>query len=193
MASDGILEEVFRSIGEYFASNNENIIKGITIGIELETKGRDFYLEKHNQFRIELFQFLADEELRHLRALENVKEIIEGRGRWVEVREVQLKQFGRPDLFKDELTEPRITEDSSCRDTLLAARSVERRSKEFYDRMSEKVKDDDAKKFFKALADFEMQHFEMIGRLLPEEKEGGVISRFTEGRVHKHTRPIRFR
>jgi rubrerythrin len=193
MASEDVLEEVFRSIGEYFASSNENIMKGVTIGIELETKGRDFYLEKYNQLKIELFQFLADEELRHLRALENVKEIIDGRGQWVEVKEVQLKQFGRPNLFKDKLTEPRITEESSCRDTLLAARSVERRSKEFYDRMSEKVKDEDAKKFFTALASFEMQHFEMIDKLLPKEKEGGVISRLNEGQIHKHTRPRRFR
>ena len=193
MAQNNILEEVFRALDEYFASGNENIIKGLTIGIDLETRGKSFYLAKYDQLKRELFHYLADEELKHLKALEDVKEIIERRGQWVEVREMQLKLFGRPKLFKGEQTEPRITEESSYRDILLAALSVERKSEEFYNRMTEKVKDDDAKKFFTALASLERQHFETLRELLPEEKEGGVISRLHEGRVHKHTRSRRFR
>ena len=193
MVPENVFDEVFKSFDDYFASKNENIIKGLTVSMELETKGRTFYSTMYDQLKMELFHFLADEELQHLKALENVKEIIERRGQWVEVRETQLKLFGKPKLFKGEQTEPRITEESSCRDALLAALSVERKSEEFYDRMTEKVKDDDAKKFFIALAGFERQHFEKIRKLLPEEEVNRVLSKLTDGRIHKHTRPRRFR
>ena len=193
MAQNNILEEVFKSLDEYFASQNDDIIKGLTIAIELETKGRSFYLAKYHELKREVFNFLADDELQHLKALENVKEIIERRGQWVEVREVQLRNLGRPKLFDRGQTETRISDESSNRGILLAALSVERKSEEFYNRMMEKVEDDDAKKFFAALASLERRHFEIIRNQLPKEKEGGVISRFTEGRVHKHTRSRRFR
>lgn len=193
MVPEDILEEVFRSLDQYFASHNENIIRGITIGIELETKGRSFYLAKYDQFKRDLFHFLAEEELKHLKALENVKEIIERNGQWVEVKELQLKFFGRPKLFQGDQTEPRITSESSHRDALLAALSVERRSEDFYNRMTDKVKDEDAKTFFTALAGFERQHFETIRTLLPPDMADGVLSRLHEGRPHKHTRPRQFR
>ncbi|MDQ1280517.1 MAG: hypothetical protein QG670_1780 [Thermoproteota archaeon] len=192
MAQNNILEEVFKSLDEYFASQNDDIIKGLTIGIELETKGRSFYLAKYQEFKNDVFNFLADDELQHLKALENVKEIIERRGQWVEVRKVQLKNLGRPKLFEGGQTEPKIADESSTRSILLAALSAESKSEEFYNRMAEKVKDEDAKKFFTALANLERRHFEIIRNQLPKEKEGGVISRFTEGRVHKHTRSRRF-
>lgn len=193
MAQKDLLEETFRSIGEYFASQNPNIVTGLTVGIELETRGRNFYMEKYEQTKSELLRFLADQELSHLRALENVKEIIEKRSQWSEVRAIQLKLFGRPHLFKGERTEPRISEGSTYRDILLAALSVERQSEEFYTRMAEKVKDDDAKTFFTALAGFERQHYDLIKEFTPKAVEGGVVSRLREGVAHKHTQPRRFR
>ena len=193
MTPQNMLEEVFRSIDQYFASHNENIIKGITIGIELETKGGNFYLAAYKQFNQELFHFLAEEELEHLKALERVQEIIENNKQWIEVREVQLKLFGRPKLFQGEQTEPRITSKSSYMDSVLAALSVERKSEDFYKSMTDKVKDEDAKTFFTALSGFERQHFETLHALLPSEMEGGVRSRLQEGIHHKHVRSRRFR
>lgn len=160
------MEDMLRMFDEYLKSKDLNIVRGLTIAIELEMKSRYYYQAKSNDMRSQtgkmLLNFLANEELSHLNILENVKRNLEANNKWIETREISRREMAKPRLFEGKQTEPRMDSTSADKDILLAAMSAERRSEEYYLRMSEKVRDLKGKSFFEALAKFERRHYETI-------------------------------
>ena len=155
---------------EYLKSKDLNIVRGLNIAIELEIKSRNYYQAKSNEMKNlngkMLLSFLANEELSHLKVLERVKRKLQTGNKWIDIKEISPREMGKPRLFEGKQTEPRIEASSSDRDTLLAAMSAERRSEEYYRKMSEKIKDAKGKNFFQTLAKFERTHYETIKELI---------------------------
>lgn len=164
------MEDTFRMFDEYLKSKDLNIVRGLNIAIELEMKSRNYYQAKSDEMKNlngkMLLKFLANEELSHLKVLEHVKRKLETGNKWIEIKEISPREMGKPRLFEGKQTEPRIEATSSDKDTLLAAMSAERKSEEYYRRMSEKIKDVKGKDFFQTLAKFERTHYETIRELL---------------------------
>lgn len=164
------MEDMFTLFDEYLQSKDLNIVRGLTIAIELEVKSRNYYLSKFNEMENlngkTLLRFLADEELAHLRILERVKRNLEANKKWIDLKKIDAKEMGKPRLFEGMLTEPIIKVTSSDEDLLLAAMSAERKSEEYYARMAGKVSDEKGKGFFQTLAKFERRHYELIRALL---------------------------
>ena len=164
------MEDTLRMFDEYLKSKDLNIVRGLTIAIELEMKSRNYYQTKSNEMKNlngkMLLGFLANEELSHLKVLERVKRNLEASNKWIEIKEISPREMGKPRLFEGKHTEPRIKASSSDKDILLAAMSAERKSEEYYRRMSQKIKDVKGKNFFQTLAKFERTHYETIRELL---------------------------
>lgn len=165
-----VIEETFSMFDEYLRSKDLNIVRGLTIAIELEIKSRNYYQAKSIEIKSPaekmLLQFLANEELMHLKVLENVKRNLEKNNRWIDIKEISPGEMGKPHLYEGKWTEPRIEIDPTDEDILLAALSAERKSEEYYHRMSDKVKDKKGKNFFETLARFEKTHYETIKEFL---------------------------
>lgn len=164
------MEDTFGMFDEYLKSKDLNIVRGLNIAIELEIKSRNYYqtksIEMKNLNGKIILDFLANEELSHLKALERVKRNLEASNKWIEIKGISPREMGKPRLFEGKQTEPRIKGTSSDRDILLAAMSAERKSEEYYRRMSEKIKDVKGKGFFETLAKFERRHYETIREFL---------------------------
>ena len=164
------LEDTFRMFDEYLKSKDLNIVRGLTIAIELEMKSRNYYQTKSNEMKNLngkiLLSFLANEELSHLKMLERVKRNLEASNKWIEIEEITPREMGKPRLFEGKQTEPKIKATSSDKDILLAAMSAERKSEEYYHRMSQKIKDVKGKDLFQTLAKFERTHYKTIRELL---------------------------
>lgn len=164
------LEDTFRMFDKYLKSKDLNIVRGLTVAIELEMKSRSYYQAKSNEMNNlngkTLLHFLANEELSHLKMLEHVKRRLEAGDKWLALSEIKPREMGKPRLFEGKQTEPRIKATSTDKDILLAAMSAERKSEEYYSRMSEKIKDTKGKSFFQSLARFERTHYETLKELL---------------------------
>lgn len=160
------METTFRVFDEYLKSKDLNIVRGLTIAIELEMKSRQYYQSKMNEIKNQtgrsLLSFLANEELAHLKILEDVKQKMEGNKKWIEIKEINPREIPKPRLFDGKQTEPRIEFASNDRDILLAAMNAERKSEEYYARMSSRTKDLKGKGFFETLARFEKDHYDTI-------------------------------
>jgi rubrerythrin len=79
---------------------------------------------------------------------------------------IKPSEMAKPRLFEGKQTEPRIKASSSDNDILLAAMTAERKSEEYYNKMSERIKDSKGKTFFKTLAEFEKVHYNTIRELI---------------------------
>ena len=150
---------------DFFGSENIDIGKGLGIAMDLENRSRTYYLGKASYTGTtegrRLFEFLAREELRHLKALEGLKEQLAGSAlKWGEAG-TKVK----PDIFRP-FDAKKIEEIPIPESILDAAINVERESIEFYTKFSAKIGTDDGRKFFAKLADFEKSHFDLLNQLL---------------------------
>jgi rubrerythrin len=159
---------------QYLKLENLDIIKALNIGVELEMKSRAFYKDKSNEVKNQsgkiILNFLATEELTHLKALQDVKKNLETNNKWMKIEEDDLRTLPIPRLFEGKQTEPKIVTSSSDKDIMSSAMDAEKKSQEFYLRMSEKIEDERGKGFFQTLAKFEKTHYEMILEIIKPGK-----------------------
>ncbi|NIM45697.1 MAG: hypothetical protein GTO54_08765 [Nitrososphaeria archaeon] len=175
-AGDEVLREIPLEeptiFDEYFKSKDLDIVRGLTIAIELEIKSRNYYQAKSSEVKNQagkiLLRFLADEELEHMKVLDQVKRKLVASNKWIEIGETSLREMERPRIFEGKPTEPRVEANSADEDILLVAMSAELRAEEYYSKMSEKVEDVEGRGFFQTLAKFEREHYEMIKELLEQ-------------------------
>jgi rubrerythrin len=164
------LEDVFSIFDEYFQSKELNIVRGLTIAMELEIKSRTYYQTKSNEIENQtgkaLLLFLANEELSHMKIVERAINNLKANNKWIDIKMIKPSELAKPRLFEGKQTEPRIKASSSDNDILLAAMTAERKSEEYYNKMSERIKDSKGKTFFKTLAEFEKVHYNTIRELI---------------------------
>jgi rubrerythrin len=164
------LEDVFSIFDGYLQSKELNIVRGLSIAMELEIKSRTYYQTKSSDIKSQtgkaLLRFLANEELSHIKIVERAIKNLKANNKWIEIKEIKPSEMAKPRLFEGKQTEPRIETSSSDKDLLLAAMTAERKSEEYYQRMAEGINDIKGKTFFETLAEFEKTHYNTIRELL---------------------------
>ena len=159
-------EELEKALEQIGSGNASEAAKGIGIALRIEEESISFYTaqaEKTNGTeRKQFFRFLAEQEKGHLEAINALKESLEKESKWVKP---ELPANERPEIFAKKDWDK---EDLEGLTAILFALWKEKQAQEFYERIAEKVNDVQAKEFFKALAEFEKGHAEMLSEYAEE-------------------------
>lgn len=150
-------------------TKDESIVLGINIGMDIETRSRNFYqsvMRKISPDRRIMLTFLANEELNHPKTLLSLKLALQKNNAWLELNEKQQSRITMPRIYEGKGGVPFIAEDANDDEIILAATRAEKRTEEFYDRIGEKVKNPKAKAFFNILARFERSHYSILRNML---------------------------
>jgi|ERR1035437_209686 rubrerythrin len=139
----------------------KGIEEAIALAIEREREAREFYLYKstlmENPKFKELYEYLANEELKHLGCLEKCRDT-------KELPVVRTKVHSDQSLTSE--FNPARTKGSEITlgDTgiLLAAMRHERQNEDFYSELAKQVEDNAQRSFFKMLSRYERAHYELI-------------------------------
>ena len=147
--------------------NLNGIEEAIALAIEREIEARDFYLSKaavmdRPKFK-ELYEYLANEEVKHLGYLERYRDKNELS---VTIAEVPSGQSFTPEFDIGRTKGGEITLGDAG--ILVAALRHERKSEDFYSEVAKRVDDESLKNFFEMLASFERGHYELIDQFLEE-------------------------
>jgi rubrerythrin len=147
--------------------NLNGIEEAIALAIEREKEARDFYLSKaavmdRPKFK-ELYEYLANEEVKHLGYLERYRDKNELP---VTSTEIPSGQSFTPEFDIGRTKGGEITLGDAG--ILLAALRHERKSEDFYSEVAKKVEDESLRRFFEMLAGYERGHYELIDGFLEE-------------------------
>jgi erythrin-vacuolar iron transport family protein len=145
--------------------NLKGIEEAVALAIEREKEARDFYLEKSAEMENlkfkELYEYLANEEVKHLRYLEEYRDKKE----LPEITtEVPSGQSFTPEFDRGRTKGGEVTLGDAG--ILVAALRHERKSEDFYSELANKVEEEDQKMFFRMLARYERGHYEVIDSYL---------------------------
>jgi len=153
---EGIIEEV---------KSLKGIEEAVSLAIVREKEARNFYLEKstemENQKFKELYEHLADEEVKHMGYLEEYRDKKELP---VISTEIPSGQSFTPEFDVARTKGGEITLGDAG--ILLAALRHERKSEDFYSELANRVEDPDLNMFFRMLARYERGHYELIDSYL---------------------------
>ena len=147
--------------------NLRGIEEAVALAIEREKEARDFYLSKaalmdNPKFK-ELYEYLANEEVKHLGYLEKYRDKKELP---ITSTEIPSGQSFTPEFDIGRTKGGEITLGDAG--ILVAAMRHERKSEDFYSEVAKRVEDESLRKFFEMLAGYERGHYELIDSLLEE-------------------------
>jgi len=147
--------------------NLKGIEEAVALAIEREKEARAFYLEKSTEMENpkfkELYEYLANEEVKHLRYLEEYRDKKELP---VITTEIPSGQSFTPEFDPARTKVGEITLGDAG--ILLAALRHERKSEDFYSELANIIEEEDQKMFFRMLARYERGHYEVIDSYLDE-------------------------
>lgn len=147
--------------------NLKGIEEAIALAIEREKEAREFYLSKaalmdRPKFK-ELYEYLANEEVKHLGYLEIYRDQNELP---VTSTEIPSGQSFTPEFDIGRTKGGEITLGDAG--ILVAALRHERKSEDFYSEVAKRVDDESLRNFFEMLAGYERSHYELIDQFLEE-------------------------
>jgi len=147
--------------------NLKGIEEAVALAIEREIEARDFYFSKaalmdKPKFK-ELYEYLANEEVKHLGYLERYRDQNELP---VTSTEIPSGQSFTPEFDIGRIKGGEITLGDAG--ILVAALRHERKSEDFYLEVAKRVDDESLKNFFEMLAGYERSHYELIDQFLEE-------------------------
>ncbi len=144
------------------------IEEAVKMAIENEVKGREMYLSFANRAKNSVtkktFEFLADEELRHI---DKIKEIAKDETGLLEVPDLQSTSLEKmKEIFGLSIKDfdKQATPDSDDIKAHEIGMELERKSFDFYKELSEEAADEKIRIFFDALMKEENSHYEMISK-----------------------------
>ena len=160
-----VFEKQYKAVLE----KTEFLAEGLELAISAEAAGRKAYLDLAASASFtdvaSFFNFLAGEELLHLKMLEGVKESLESQGKWKPPTAGEEKQIkDQPPQFAKLLAETDGLKKNEIQSILKAIR-IEREFRDFYAGMAKKTSDVNGKRMFSALADFEQKHYDLLSGL----------------------------
>lgn len=159
-------EELEKALEQIASGNASEATKGIEIALGIEQESISFYTAQAEKTkgteREQFFRFLAKQEEGHLEAINSLKESLETKGTWIKP---VLPGKERPEIFAKKDWDKKDLEGLTA---VLFALWKEKQAQEFYEKIAEKVNDAQAKEFFKALAEFEKGHGEMLSEYAEE-------------------------
>jgi erythrin-vacuolar iron transport family protein len=145
--------------------NLKGIEEAIALAIEREIEARDFYLQQatlmENPKFKELYEHLADEEVKHIGYLEGYRDKKELPAISTEIPSGQSfsPEFNTARTKGGEIT----LGDAGI---LLAAMRHERKSEDFYSELAKRAEDENQRNFFEMLSGYERGHYEVIDNYL---------------------------
>ncbi len=137
----------------------------LALAMEREKGGREFYLKAAAETRDpkgkEMFQWLADEELRHFQKLYGQRRGLAEGGKWQKpgeaVKPIDKSEF--PDIAEAR-GEVKVT--AKERDALQMGINAEKESIELYRKAAEETADPDGREMFLRLVEEEKGHLELL-------------------------------
>ncbi|AYK14384.1 MAG: rubrerythrin family protein [Methanosarcina flavescens] len=147
--------------------NLKGIEEAVALAIEREKEARDFYLSKaalmeDPKFK-ELYEYLANQEVKHLGYLERYRDKKELP---VVSTEIPSGQSFSPEFDLGRTKGGEVTLGDAG--ILIAALRHERKSEDFYTEVAKRVEDESLRNFFHMLAGYERGHYELIDSFLDE-------------------------
>ena len=155
----------------------EKAIEGLKTALQTELNGIEFYrmaaTKTEDPKGKEVFQMLADDEVKHFRALRKQFISMVKDSKWdpsVSLAEISAALKGKSPIFSDDL-KSRIKEKHFEMSALSIGALLESNSIDFYRKMKKEVDDESAKKLFAVLWKWEENHLKAITTQLNLLKE----------------------
>ncbi len=153
------------------SSPNLDISKAVEVAIEIEKMGKQFYehhAEKADSETKRFLDFLAREEEKHINILENLRKSLQERNAWTEV-----KQDGKIEEMISRIDTFRKNQKAGQSSVSAIIDSIEREkeTRNFYLRLAENLKNEEGRRFFRSLAEWEQSHYELLSGILEAETE----------------------
>ena len=155
----GSSEQLKQALGKVSSADLKQVAEGVSAAAQIESEGISFYGRQAEKFKDtdtgHFFKFLQRQEEEHLKAIGELKASLEEKGQWIEpsLSKPEVKMFSKKDWDK---------ENSEGLTAILFALWKEKQAREFYEGIASKIKNEGAKRFFLALAEFEKGHAEML-------------------------------
>ncbi|MCP4633826.1 MAG: ferritin family protein [candidate division Zixibacteria bacterium] len=150
------------------SSNALSAIKGLMIAIQTEIDGYNFYMiaaqKTKNEKGKQMFEFLAKEEVKHRKYLENKYKVLMRGGDWGSIAKptaVPKKYQTKSPIFTSEF-DKRAKLPNFEMTALSIGILLEQKSIEFFNDMANKTKDAQAKRIFRSLARWEDEHLKLL-------------------------------
>jgi len=159
-------KELEKALADIYSGDLKKVVQGIGVAAAIESESIKFYSRQAEKFKggqeEHFFRFLAKQEEEHLEAINSLKDSLEKEGKWVEVNFPDIK---KPEIFPKRDWDKEKSEGITA---VLFALWKEKQAREFYQEISEGIKERGAKEFFLALAEFEKGHAEMLEEYVEE-------------------------
>jgi rubrerythrin len=161
-----------REFGVDLDAPNLDVVKAVQVGIDIEKTGEKFYFSSAKKAGDDLrkfLEFLGKQETEHLQLLSELEASLQQRGHWIKATE----KLERPEIFKAGKA-PHVTSRSGDLEILMHALEAEKKSRDYYGRFAEHIKDPTGRHFFTKLADFEQGHASMIEAMIDIRSESSI-------------------
>lgn len=147
------------------AAPDLDVARGIEVAIGIEERGRRFYAEKARSVSEPLrpfMKFLAEQEREHGNALDELKKTLNAAKLWIKLPRSEVQKPLRE--FSAFRRHPGNEHRENVQDiqSLLMAMQMEKKTREFYLKFADNLKNPDGKAFFSSLAEWEKKHYEML-------------------------------
>ncbi len=155
----GSSEQLKQALEKVSSEDLKQVAEGLSTAAQIESEGISFYGKQAEKFKGSetghFFKFLQGQEEEHLEAIGKLKASLEEKSQWLEpqLSTPETKMFSKKDWDK---------ENSEGITAILFALWKEKQAKEFYERIASRIRNEGAKRFFLALAEFEKEHAEML-------------------------------
>jgi rubrerythrin len=166
-------------------------LDALRLAIEREKGAHQFYSDATakvaNKASKEMFNWLANEELGHIKVLEKARAAVQEKKKWLCEEEYSAsgeitKPIDRAEFPKPTEAKGEITKDIPEMEILSRAIADEKDAISFYADVAEGVSDPDGKKMLKSLSAIEKGHLELLEEeyeWIRRSKETFTIHRFT--------------
>lgn len=147
-------------------------LEPLAMALKLEQEGKRFFLESAAKFKGKLarqtFEFLANEEDKHIRRIEEFYSSIEQSGQTDQVTIERSTAMDRLDTFQNELArlKDEIRPDATDIDAYHYALKFENGAELFYEKTMNESSDPNIKRFYAWLIAEEEMHSKLIGSCL---------------------------
>ncbi len=159
-------KQLEKALQQVSSGNAAEAAKGVGAAAGIERESIAFYSKQAEKFSgsemQHFFSFLVKQEEGHLRAINSLRESLQREGKWIEPG---LEKSEKPKIFSEKDWDKDNLEGITA---ILFALWKEKQAQEFYQKISERLQDGGAKRFFKALAEFEKGHADMLAEYAEE-------------------------
>ncbi len=168
----GDIESVLSNFEKRFETalgKSDFVSEGILVALDFEKESEEFYSNAAKRTTDagakSLFEFLATEEARHFAALEELKKSLQSRGKWI--APPNAPRIKSPDIFKLKTADPEAL-NAGEHTEVLSALHAEKEAQYYYARLADKTEDQEGKRFFFKMAEFEKAHAQLLDGLFEQ-------------------------